>query len=88
MSSPPSALPVIRVHLFASYAERLGRDYVELPAEGHRTAGEVLESLRSLPSGAALGSAALIAINLRQVSLDAPVVPGDEVAILPPLAGG
>ena len=30
----------------------------------------------------------LAAVNLRQVKLNAPVEDGDEVALLPPIAGG
>lgn len=87
---PPhtSAPPTIRVRLFARYAELLGLHQLELPAEGLNTAGEVLARIRSLPGGLAIGERTLIAINLKQTTLDGQVVPGDEVAILPPLAGG
>ena len=78
----------IRVRLFARYAELLGRDDLTLPAEGLNTAGDVLARIRSLPGGWEIGEYTLMAINLRQASLDAPVAPGDEVALLPPLAGG
>jgi len=78
----------IRVRLFARYAELLGRDDLTLPAEGLNTAGDVLARIRSLPGGWEIGEYTLMAINLRQASLDASVAPGDEVALLPPLAGG
>lgn len=78
----------IRVQLFASYAERLGTDVLEFPADSVRTAEDVLDRLRSLPRGSAIGPSTLIAVNLRHASLDTPVKSGDVVAIMPPLAGG
>lgn len=87
---PPhtAAPPTIRVRLFARYAELLGMHQLELPAEGLSTAGDVLARIRSLPGGDAIGEHTLMAINLKQTALDGQVAPGDEVAILPPLAGG
>lgn len=87
---PPHTVapPTIRVRLFARYAELLGQDQIELPAEGLHTAGDVLARIRALPGGLAIGERTLMAINLKQTTLDGRVVPGDEVAILPPLAGG
>ena len=80
--------PLIRVHLFARYAELLGVDHIDLPLQGLATAGDVVARIRDLPGGRSIGSGALVAVNLRQVSLQAPVGAGDEVALLPPLAGG
>lgn len=76
------------MRLFARYAELLGHDQLELPAEGLNTAGDVLARIRSLPGGRGIGERTLMAINLRQAAPDGQVAPGDEVAILPPLAGG
>ena len=84
----PVAPAVIRIRLFARYAELFGAEELELPSEGIRSVRDVLERLRALPGGAALGSGALIAVNLRQAKPDAAVSPRDEVALLPPLAGG
>ncbi len=80
--------PTVRVQLFARYAELFGREYVELSPEGIHTVADVLERLRGLPGGTALGAATLVAVNLRQAKPSAPVKPSDEIAILPPLAGG
>ncbi|PYP41933.1 MAG: hypothetical protein DMD43_04695 [Gemmatimonadetes bacterium] len=78
----------IHVQLFARYADLLGAGSVELPAEGVATVGDVLARIRALPGGSDIGSGALVAVNLRQARPDQPVSPGDEVAVLPPLAGG
>ena len=80
--------PTIRVRLFARYAELLGAEYLDLPSAGLTTAGEVLAQIRALPGGAGIGASTLVAVNLKQVGPDSRVVPGDEVAVLPPLAGG
>ena len=66
----------------------MGAEYVEVSAVGVTTAGEVLARVRRLPGGAAIGESTLVAVNLKQASPDSRVVPGDEIAVLPPLAGG
>jgi molybdopterin converting factor small subunit len=78
----------IRVLLFARYAELLGADTIEVaPVDGLNVA-ELLDRVRALPGGSGLPSVVLCAVNLRQATLSDPVEPGDEVALLPPLAGG
>jgi len=80
--------PTIRVRLFARYAELLGTEALELPAAGLATAGDVLARVRALPGGGGVGASTLLAVNLKQAGPDSRVSPGDEVAVLPPLAGG
>jgi molybdopterin converting factor small subunit len=41
-----------------------------------------------LPGGARLPERPLVAVNRRHARLDAVLVEGDEVALLPPMAGG
>jgi molybdopterin converting factor small subunit len=74
--------------LFARYAELLGAESVELTAPGPESVGELIDRVRALPGGSALPRVMLCAVNLRQATLSDPVAPGDEVALLPPLAGG
>jgi molybdopterin converting factor small subunit len=78
----------IRVLLFASYAEGLGFDAIDLSLAPPATVGAVLERLRALPGGDRLPQRPLCALNLAHVGPEAPVATGDEVAVLPPLAGG
>ena len=78
----------LRVLLFASYAETLGFDSVEITLDSPATVGDALERLRALPGGEKLPPRPLCAVNLSQVSMNAPVCRGDELAVLPPLAGG
>jgi molybdopterin converting factor small subunit len=82
------ATVTVRVLLFASYAEQLGRESLEVSISAPATVAGVLDQLRALPGGRELPARPLCARNLAHVSLDAPVSAGDEVAVLPPLAGG
>lgn len=88
MAASGSTPSTIRVRLFARYAELLGADHIDLPASGATTAGDILSRVRALPGGAGVAESTLIAVNLKQAARDTRVVPGDEVAVLPPLAGG
>ena len=86
-SAAPSSLTV-RVLLFASYAESLGADSLDLTLSSPATVGGVLERLRTLPGGGHLPPKPLCARNLAHTDAAEPVADGDEIAILPPLAGG
>lgn len=88
MSSVATSTLTVRVLLFASYAETLGFDAIELTLDRPATVGDALEHLRALPGGERLPAGPLCALNLSQVKADAPLAPGDELAVLPPLAGG
>lgn len=88
MATDSVSSATIRVRLFASYADRLGQDVIEVSASGVETAGDLLRRLRALPQGTAIGASTLVAINCRQATLDSRIVAGDEVAVMPPLAGG
>ena len=78
----------VRVLLFASYSDVLGLDSLELTMENPAIVDDALNRLRSLPGGERLPAKPLCAVNLRHVSTTAPLASGDELAILPPLAGG
>ena len=78
----------IRVLLFARYAEVLGTDTLTLELPEPATVADLVTALRRAPGGEALPPRPLCAVNLAQVAPTAPLASGDEVAILPPLAGG
>ena len=88
MPRTTSAPLTVRVLLFASYAETLGLDSVELTFSHQATVGDALERVRALPGGERLPPKPLCAVNLSHVRADTPLSGGDELAILPPLAGG
>ena len=88
MSSIAISTLTVRVLLFASYAETLGLDSIELTFDGPATVRDAIERVRALPGGERLPPKPLIAVNLSQAGPDTRLVSGDEVALLPPLAGG
>jgi molybdopterin converting factor small subunit len=85
-----AARSAIRIHvlLFARYAEVLGTDALTLELPEAATVADLVSALRRAPGGDALPARPLCAVNLVQVGATAPLADGDEVAILPPLAGG
>jgi len=78
----------VRVLLFASYAELLGSDALEMVLENPARVSDALERLRAVPGGDRLPPKPLCALNLSQVEPDTVLRVGDELAILPPLSGG
>ena len=88
MPSATASTLTVRVLLFASYAETLGFDAIELALDSPATVGDALERLRALPGGEKLPPKPLCALNLSQVNAEASLSGGDELAVLPPLAGG
>jgi len=88
-SSRPSATRLhIPVLLFARYAELLGTPRLELELPIGCTVGAALAVLREQPGAEALPAQLLVARNLERVGLEARLALGDELAILPPMAGG
>jgi molybdopterin converting factor small subunit len=88
MSATAAPAVAVRVLLFASYAESLGADALDLALPAPARVADVVEHLRSMPGGHQLPRKPLCARNLAHVSPDDLLAQGDEVAILPPLAGG
>ena len=78
----------VRVLLFASYADALGASEVrvDLPA-GSRVA-DVLARIKSLAAGKRVPDKPLVAVNQRYAQPEQAVSETDEVAIIPPVAGG
>ncbi|MEX2180984.1 MAG: MoaD/ThiS family protein [Gemmatimonadaceae bacterium] len=76
----------LNVLLFASWADALGSTVrVELPAGS--TVADVLASLSARVSGSALPTP-LVAVNQRYARPSDRIAVGDEIAIIPPVAGG
>lgn len=86
--NPTMARDTVTVLLFARYAELFGTSAIDLPAPAATTVGGIVEYLRTLPGGGTLPERPLVAVNMHQAAYDRPVLAGDEVALLPPMAGG
>jgi molybdopterin converting factor subunit 1 len=79
----------VTVLLFAAAREAAGRGRLEVPHREGLTAAEVWEALQSAsPSLAPLAGSISVAVNQRFVPRDTVLVPGDELAFLPPVSGG
>jgi molybdopterin synthase catalytic subunit len=79
----------VRVRLFGALAERAGTGEDVLDVEDGATAGDVVALIRNRhPHAAALLGQVSVAVNLETVQRDHPLSDDDEVALLPPVAGG
>jgi molybdopterin converting factor subunit 1 len=78
----------VKVLLFASYADTLGTNQLALDFSSGSTVGDVLGRVRSMPGADALPPEPLVAVNERYARRDQVLSSGDEVAIIPPVAGG
>lgn len=78
----------VTVLLFASYADTLGANELAFEVAGDATVGDVLGRVRSLPGADRLPREPLVAVNERYARVDQLLAPGDQVAIIPPVAGG
>ena len=81
-------MSTVTVQLFASYAELLGAPTVELPLTPGTTVQDLLYRIRSLPGASALPGAPRVAVNRSFAALDQLIEPSDEIALIPPVAGG
>lgn len=88
MSSPP---PPLRVLAFAGARDAIGaaETTLEAAALASPTAGAVLDAMIDRHPGLAPYRSSLrVAVNGAYAALGDPVAPGDEIAIIPPVAGG
>lgn len=81
-------MPTVRVLLFASYAEALGATAIDVEVGGAARVRDVLATVRERPGADRLPPAPLVAVNASYARLDDLVRDRDEVAIIPPVAGG
>jgi molybdopterin converting factor subunit 1 len=78
----------ITVQLFASYAEAMGTRIKTVTLPEGATVGKLLDLIATLPGGSALPPNPLVAVNLTYAKRDAVLSARDEVALIPPVAGG
>jgi molybdopterin converting factor small subunit len=77
-----------QVLLFASYADAFGASSVSVTLPEPATVDDLVVALRALPGGAALPKTPLVAIDRRYTPGPVPVRAGQEIALIPPVAGG
>jgi molybdopterin converting factor subunit 1 len=78
----------VTVLLFASYADALGASSLDLELPGEPTVSALLSVVRARPGAERLPPSPLVAVNQRYAAGDAVLRAGDEVALIPPVAGG
>jgi MoaE-MoaD fusion protein len=74
----------VRVRLFAMLRERAGTGELELDLPEGAVVRDALEQLAEV----AAGMPVVMAVNREYADEDAPLAPGDELALIPPVSGG
>ena len=95
MALPSASEPVydaiarmtVTVLLFASYAEALGASSLAVEVAGDATVADVIAHVRTYPGADRLPTLPLVAVNEQYADAHAVVREGDEVALIPPVAG-
>ena len=77
----------VKVLVFASYADELGRGELALSLPLGATVGDCIAEVRR-QTGGRVPPAPLVAVNRVYARPEQPLAEGDEVAIIPPVAGG
>jgi molybdopterin converting factor subunit 1 len=78
----------VTVLLFASYADALGGPSVVVDVPADATTDDVLRAVLALPGAAQLPKRPLVAVNHRYARGTTRLNAGDEIALIPPVAGG
>jgi molybdopterin converting factor subunit 1 len=78
----------VRLLLFAMYAEALGAHELPLELPAGATAADALADVRRRAGAEHLPPKPLIAVNRRYAKPETALKDGDEVALIPPVAGG
>jgi len=82
-------MPRAKVLLFARLSQLAGVRETEVEVGEGLTAGDVYRALAErFPAIAGLQGSLLYAVNAEYVAPEAPVRPGDEIALIPPVSGG
>lgn len=78
----------VPVLLFASYADAFGARRLDVAVPSPCTVTDLVQAVRLLPGGASLPPKPLVAVNHAFASYERLVQATDEVALIPPVAGG
>lgn len=78
----------IRTLLFATYRDMAGAGELDLELPDGATAGDLVERLRARDGLGAMPAEPALAVNQVYAPLSTGLADGDEVALLPPVAGG
>ena len=76
------------VRLFASFADLFGAPQLKVTLPRGSTVGQLTSAIQRLPAGASLPDRLVVAVNQSYVQSDTVLAAGDEIALIPPVAGG
>ena len=79
---------VVRVLLFASYADAFGAPALAVTLRDGATVQELLARVKDMAVGHSLPPAPLVAVNQEYAASGVIIRANDEVALIPPVAGG
>lgn len=78
----------VRVLLFAQYRDAAGTDQLTFELPAGSTAADAVARLRATGAGSIIPEKPVVALNMTYASLADVLNEGDELALLPPVAGG
>jgi molybdopterin converting factor subunit 1 len=78
----------VTVRLFASYAESIGKSELSLDIGNGSTVADVVKAISALAGAERLPPSPLVAVNCTYAKATTEISDGDEIAIIPPVAGG
>jgi molybdopterin converting factor subunit 1 len=82
------SIMTVTVLLFASYADALGTASLDVELPRDSTVRDLVDVVRARPGAERLPAAPLVAVNLQYATASDVVREGDEIALIPPVAGG
>ena len=89
MGSQGIATMTIQCSFFARYAEIIGSDRVRVVVPAGASVAAAIEVVRrTVPNGDKLPDRPMVAVNQEHALPELELQDGDEMAFLPPLAGG
>ncbi len=78
----------VKTVFFALYRDLFGTDELELELPDRATVADLTSAVRRLAKGSALPDFLVVAVNQEYATPDRQLRDGDEVAFVPPVAGG
>jgi molybdopterin synthase catalytic subunit len=78
----------VRVLLFAQYRDAVGTGELSLELPAGATASDAVAALRAQRPTPLIPAKPVVAVNMNYASLAEVLTEGDELALLPPVAGG
>ncbi|MDQ6718800.1 MAG: molybdopterin converting factor subunit 1 [Gemmatimonadota bacterium] len=76
------------VRLFASFADLFGAPHLNLALPRGATVEQLTSAIQALPGGVRLPPKLVVAVNHEYVPPQTVINAGDEIALIPPVAGG